>query len=111
MAIELIAKLKPKNKGKFALMDACDIEVDESGTRLDKKLQEIANNAGGGGSADLSEYATEGYVDGEIADELSKFDTNIKKYIDEKMNGIGSGGGGGSVSVTYDSTTENITIK
>lgn len=44
MAIELIAKLKPKNKGKFPLMDACDIDV--NGTRLDKKLEELAKNEG-----------------------------------------------------------------
>lgn len=54
MAIDIISKLKPKNKGKFALMDACDIAVDENDTRLDKKLEELAKNAGGGGGGGSS---------------------------------------------------------
>lgn len=49
--------------GRFPLMEAHDIVVDESGTRLDEKLDNMG------------------------------------------------GGGGGSVSITYDSKTENLTIK
>ena len=36
MAIELISKIKPKNNGSFALVDAHDVDVD--GTRLDELL-------------------------------------------------------------------------
>lgn len=49
MAVELIAKIKPKNNGSFALMDAADIEVDDKGTRLDDKLTELAESAGSEG--------------------------------------------------------------
>lgn len=49
MAVELIAKIKPKNNGSFALMDAADIEVDSKGTRLDDKLTELAETAGSEG--------------------------------------------------------------
>lgn len=44
MAIDLIDKLKPKNNGKFALMDAVDVELGD-GTRLDQKLEEIEESA------------------------------------------------------------------
>ena len=37
-------------------------------------------------------------------------DTKTETRLDEKLKSIGSGGGG-SVSVTYDSATENIIIK
>lgn len=47
--IELISKVKPKNNGNFALMDAHDIEVDEQGKRLDEKLAELSSGSGGGG--------------------------------------------------------------
>ena len=35
--VEVIAKLKPKNNGKFALMDAVDVEMAD-GTRLEEKI-------------------------------------------------------------------------
>ena len=37
--IELIAKIKPKNKGKFALVDAEDVEM-PNGKRLTEELAE-----------------------------------------------------------------------
>ena len=45
MSIEVISTLKPKNNGDFPLMEAHDIVVDESGTRLDEKLKSM--NVGG----------------------------------------------------------------
>ena len=42
MSIELIDKIKPKNNGKFPLIDACDVEM-PNGKRLDKAMEaEIA---------------------------------------------------------------------
>lgn len=38
MAIDLISKIKPKNNGKFALVDAADIEL-QDGTRLDAYVE------------------------------------------------------------------------
>lgn len=35
--VEVIAKLKPKNNGKFALVDAVDVEMAD-GTRLEEKI-------------------------------------------------------------------------
>ena len=78
--------------GDFPLVNVHDIIVDyddetKKETRLDEKLADIGN----GGSVDLTGYATEGYVEEEIADELTKFDANIKTYIDEKMDGFEGG--------------------
>ena len=36
--VEVIAKIKPKNNGNFALIDAPDVEF-EDGVRLDEKLE------------------------------------------------------------------------
>lgn len=41
MAVEIQAKMKPKNNNTFALIDAKDIEVDGDGKRLPQKLTEI----------------------------------------------------------------------
>lgn len=41
MAIYLISKIKPKNEGTFALMDAADIEM-EDGTRLEAYLDKLS---------------------------------------------------------------------
>ena len=38
MAIELISNITPKNNGKFPLVDAKDVQVDNEGTRLDAAL-------------------------------------------------------------------------
>ena len=40
MAIELIDKVKPKNNGSFAMVDACDVEMPD-GTRLDVAIAAI----------------------------------------------------------------------
>lgn len=40
MAIEVIDKIKQKNNGTFALMDAADVEMPD-GTRLDNKIKDI----------------------------------------------------------------------
>lgn len=53
MAIYLIGKIKPKNEGTFALMDAADIEM-EDGTRLEAYLDKLSTKVWaleeGGGS-------------------------------------------------------------
>ena len=38
MSLEVIAKIKPKNNGAFAVADAQDIQVDETGKRLPEAL-------------------------------------------------------------------------
>lgn len=43
MSIELIDKVKPKNGGNFALVDASDVELPD-GTRMDKKLEKMMEN-------------------------------------------------------------------
>lgn len=40
MAIELIDKIKPKNNGEFAMVDAVDVEM-EDGTRLPDAIPKI----------------------------------------------------------------------
>lgn len=40
MAVNIHGKLKPKNNGTFALMDACDVEL-EDGKRLDAKIKSM----------------------------------------------------------------------
>ena len=42
-SIDLISGIRPKNNGKFPLVDAKDVQVDNDGTRLDAKLAELAN--------------------------------------------------------------------
>lgn len=37
MATYIYSKMKPKNEGDFALLDSCDVEL-EDGTRLDSKI-------------------------------------------------------------------------
>lgn len=46
--VELIGGLTPKNNGQFPLVDAKDVQVDDTGKRLDEKLKEIT--VGGGTS-------------------------------------------------------------
>lgn len=41
MAIELISKIKPKNNGAFAMVDAVDVQVDEHGTRLSNLFSQV----------------------------------------------------------------------
>lgn len=44
MAIELIDKVKPKNGGAFAMVDAADVEFSD-GTRLPEKMAEVGGGA------------------------------------------------------------------
>ena len=41
MAVEIQSTMKPKNNGAFALIEACDVDV--NGTRLDVKLEGLAD--------------------------------------------------------------------
>ena len=43
MAIELMAKIKPKGGGRFAMVDASDVELPD-GTRLDKVLENVSGS-------------------------------------------------------------------
>lgn len=40
-SIDLISGIRPKNNGKFPLVNAKDVQVDNDGTRLDAKINEI----------------------------------------------------------------------
>lgn len=52
-SIELISGITPKNDGKFPLVNATDVQVDDTGKRLDEKMQEIEQKIeNGGGVAD-----------------------------------------------------------
>lgn len=57
MSIELIDKIKPKNNGSFALVDAIDIQVDNNGKRLSTKLAEIDAGGSGDGSSTSTVFA------------------------------------------------------
>lgn len=82
-SIKLSAGLKPK--GDFALMEAHDLMVDEDGARLDDVL-----------------------FDKDTGARLDKRVKSIEKDVKDLKE---HPSGGGSVSITYDSKTENITIK
>lgn len=43
--VELIGGLTPKNNGTFPLIDAKDIQVDDTGKRLDEKLAELGQDS------------------------------------------------------------------
>ena len=49
-SIELISGIKPKNNGEFPLVNARDVQVDDTGKRLDEVLASILANDGGGGN-------------------------------------------------------------
>lgn len=51
MAISLIDKIKPKNNGDFAMVDAADVEMSD-GRRLPEALEEIEAAAGDVEAAD-----------------------------------------------------------
>lgn len=44
MAIEVISTIKPKNNGDFPIVEAQDVVVDDKGTRLNDKLENMAVN-------------------------------------------------------------------
>lgn len=44
MAIEVISTIKPKNNGDFPIVEAQDVAVDDKGTRLNEKLENMAVN-------------------------------------------------------------------
>jgi hypothetical protein len=47
-SVELIGGLTPKNNGDFPLVSARHVQVDDTGKRLDEKLNEIGTGGGGG---------------------------------------------------------------
>ena len=53
MAVEIVAKMKPKNNGKFKLMDCVDIET-KSGVDLQTYLDNLQLEGGGGGGGGVS---------------------------------------------------------
>lgn len=76
MPIELIDKIKPKNNGSFALIDAEDIEV-SGGTRLTEKLEQLDKlNSIFDSTPDLSEYNTDYVFDFSDIQKLSVLVSN-----------------------------------
>lgn len=53
-SVDLISGLRPQNNGDFPLMQAHDIVVDESGTRLDEKLKNIGTSGSGGSGSSVA---------------------------------------------------------
>lgn len=45
MSIELISKIKPKNNGDFAIVDAIDVQIDDTGKRLTDALEDLTVKA------------------------------------------------------------------
>ena len=81
MAIELISKIKPKNNGTFAMVDAADVEMPDG-----KRLSEV-DFSGDGGSVDIEEIiAAVGELvfdeNGKIKEEFLPEDW-VKKYVDQ----------------------------
>lgn len=70
MAVELIDKIKPKNSGKFALVDAADVEM-PNGKRLSESLKGDATGI------DLSKFESEGKITETLADG-SKVTTSLE---------------------------------
>lgn len=54
MAISLIDKIKPKNNGDFAMVDAADVEMSD-GRRLPEALEELEAAAGDVEAADTTD--------------------------------------------------------
>jgi hypothetical protein len=87
MAIELISKIKPKNNGTFAMVDASDVEMPNG-----KRLSEVEF---GGGSLDME--ALIAAVKGAVLDENDKIQEQylpeewvqryVEEYIDEALGG------------------------
>lgn len=75
--VELIAKLKPKNNGKFALMDAVDVEMAD-GTRLEDKVGKLEKQG-----TDL--YRTVQVVEDSL-EGLTGDAGSVKNYIDEETS-------------------------
>ena len=46
MPIELIDKIKQKNNGSFKLMDAQDVQYDDTGMSVKEKLDELETGEG-----------------------------------------------------------------
>lgn len=88
MAIELIAKIKQKNAGAFALVDATDVEL-SGGKRLDVKISELESSLGGIDKNiidDTSPQANKAYSSQKVAQEIAAAKTAVK---DELLGGAG----------------------
>lgn len=82
MSIELIDKIKPKNNGNFALIDAVDVEMPD-GTRLSEFNLET-----GSGLPEVSEEDNGkifSVVNGELI-LVPVADSAVKEYIDEYIS-------------------------
>ena len=101
MAVEVIAKIKPKNNGSFALIEACDVlvSVDENGNenRLDKVLEETkvpdtieANKVKFEDGRTLPEVAEELKTPDEI--DSSKVRISETAMLDETLKNLSLGG-------------------
>lgn len=80
MAIELIGKIKPKNNGGFAMVDASDVEMPDGSRLSDQDF--------GGGLPEVSE-ADNGKIFTVVNGELILVpvaDSSVKTYVDEYIN-------------------------
>lgn len=59
-SIPLISGIKQANDGDFPLVEAHAVLVDESGTRLDTKLEELTNQSGGASASDSEVFMVHG---------------------------------------------------
>lgn len=54
MAVEVVDKLKPKNNGKFKIVDIQDIDYEgkDAKTKIEELIEAAKDDIGGGGSGD-----------------------------------------------------------
>lgn len=90
MPVEVIAKIKPINNKGFAVADAKDIDVDDTGKRLDTKLRELENAvntypvADGTTNIEPDKYYAFGEVDGLSVNLVSvEDDSKLHEYCFE----------------------------
>lgn len=78
MAIEVISTIKPKNNGDFPIVEAQDVAVDDKGTRLNEKLENMAVNTP---TFDLTKLILP--ADGSAAVSLEMDTTEIRAALDK----------------------------
>jgi lysophospholipase L1-like esterase len=98
-SIELIDGIKPKNNGDFPLVSAHDVQVDDTGKRLDEKLAEIGSGGGdGAGYAESAEQSAEAAQTAKEGAETAKNEAQaLKSEVERKLaNGDYKGADGKS---------------
>ena len=121
-SVELIAGLTQKNKAagnNFALVDAADVQVDDTGKRLNTRLDELAAGIGNGDGTpvDLSNYYNKTEADAAFAKATDLAETNttlqaVKAKADANAEEIAalkaSSGNGGNVDLTEYAKTADL---